>query len=163
MKEQERIETTSNITIEVKSQNYNCKGELIDAITAGSKLTKADAGRLEFVDEDSLTFKSSNCGRSKIEVDHNSSSTDILSDDDAIKSRTLEVDVKSQILNAEKGELVDAIAAGAKLTKADAGRFTGQKSEEWLNLKVEGATDDECAKTEMRSHSKLTKADAGKA
>lgn len=162
MKENEKKETTSVIAIEVKTQNFNSKGELIDAIAAGSKLTKADAGRLAFEDTDSLSFKSSGCGCPKIEVDHNGTSNDILSEEKASKTTTLEVDVKAQIMNADTKILIDAIASSAKLTKADSGRLTGQKSEEWFNLQVDGACETECGKTELRSHSKLTKADAGK-
>lgn len=162
MTENNKNETTSIIAVEVKTQNFNSKGELIDAIAAGSKLTKADAGRMAFEDLDSLTFKSSGCGCPKIEVDYNSTSTDIKSEDKTSKSTTLEVDVKAQILNADKGELVDAIVAGSKLTKADSGRLEGQKREEWLNLRAEGACGEDCSKTEMGSHSKLTKADSGK-
>lgn len=35
---------------------------------------------------------------------------------------TLEVEVKIKTFDLTKGELIDAIASGAKLTKADAGR-----------------------------------------
>jgi hypothetical protein len=162
MKENEKNEVTTVIAIEIKSQNFNSQGELTSAIAEGSKLTKADAGRLAYVDEDSLTFKSSGFGSPKMEVDHNSTSIDLKSEENATKSMTLEVDVKAQILNAETKTLVDAIAASAKLTKADAGRFTGNKSENWINLLAEGAAGSECGKTEMRSHSKMTKADSGK-
>ncbi|MES2512900.1 MAG: hypothetical protein V4580_02095 [Bacteroidota bacterium] len=162
MKDNGKNETTTSIAIEVKTQNFNDKGEVISAMVAGSKLTKADAGRLAFVDEDSLTFKSSGCGCPKIEVDHNSTSNDIKLEENATKNSTLEVDVKAQIKVAGKLELIDAIASGAKLTKADAGRLLDRKSEEWFNLQAEGANGTECGKTEMRSHSKLTKADSGK-
>ena len=69
MKENEKKETTTVIAIEVKTQNFNNNGELTSEIVEGSKLTKADAGRLAFEDVDSLTFKSSGCGCPKIEVD----------------------------------------------------------------------------------------------
>lgn len=162
MTENEKKETVSTLAIEVKTETFNASGDLTSAIVAGSKLTKADAGRLAFEDQDSLTFKSSGCGSPKIEVDHNSSSNDIASVDNATKQTTLEVDVKAQIMNADKKVLVDAIASGAKLTKADAGRLAAQKSENWFNLQVEGTNGSECGKTEIRSHSKLTKADSGK-
>jgi hypothetical protein len=162
MQETSKNETTSIIAIEVKTQNFNSKGELIDAIAAGSKLTKADAGRTQFEDLDSISFKSSNCGNPKIEVDYNSASTDIKSEEQAIRNTTFEVDVNSQILNTEKKELVNAIVAGSKLTKADSGRLEGQSREEWINLRAEGAYGDGCSKTEMRSHSKMTKADSGR-
>jgi len=45
--EENKIPTeTTTIEVEVKVQTYDMnKGELIDAIASGSKLTKADAGR----------------------------------------------------------------------------------------------------------------------
>lgn len=162
MKENEKKETTTVIAIEVKTQNFDSTGKLTSSIVEGSKLTKADSGRIAFVDEDSLTFKSSGCGCPKIEVDHNSTSTDFKSEDNATKTTTLEVEVKGQILDMNKAELIDAIASGSKLTKADAGRFLERKSEQWFNLQVEGANGSECGKTEVRSNSKLTKAEPGK-
>ena len=162
MEENEKNETTSIIAIEVNTQNFNDKGELTDSITASAKITKADAGRQLFTDEDSLSLKLSGCGTPKIEADYNATSTDTLSADDASKNTTLELDVKGQTFDMTKGELIDAIASGSKLTKADAGRLTGQTSEDWLNLQVEGGNGTDCGKTEIRSHSKLTKADAGR-
>lgn len=161
MEENEKNKTTSVIAIEVNRQDFNSKGELIDAIAASAKITKADAGREVFTDEDSLSLKLSGCGAPKIEVDYNAASTDTLADD-ASKNTTLELDVKGQTFDMTKGELIDAIAAGSKLTKADAGRLSGQTSEDWFNLQVEGANESDCGKTEVRSHSKLTKADAGR-
>lgn len=81
---------------------------------------------------------------------------------------TFEVNVK--LYNKEKGELIDAIAAGSKLTKADAGKFIEnpkvRKVEEWLNISIEA--DAPChsgtvvPKIAVRSHAKLTKADSGR-
>lgn len=42
----EKDNTTTTIEVDIKVQTYDMnKGELIDAIASGSKLTKADAGR----------------------------------------------------------------------------------------------------------------------
>lgn len=38
------------------------------------------------------------------------------------RKTTIEVEVKVQTYDMNKGELIDAIASGSKLTKADAGR-----------------------------------------
>lgn len=160
MTDNQKNETNTIIAIEVKTQNFNNNGQMISESVDGSKLTKADAGRLAFVDEDSITFKSSGCGTQKIEVDYNSTSTDIKSEDNATKNSTFEIDVKSKIRNAGNTQLVDAIASSAKLTKADSGRFTGRKTEGWLNLQAEGAKGTECGKTEIRTNSKVTKAEA---
>lgn len=46
MEDIKKAEVTTTIEVEVKVQTYDMnKAELIDAIAAGSKLTKADAGR----------------------------------------------------------------------------------------------------------------------
>ena len=41
------------------------------------------------------------------------------------KTTTIEVEVKVKTYDMNKGELIDAIASGSKLTKADAGRAVG--------------------------------------
>lgn len=47
MQETEKVRTsTLEFTVNVKTFNKE-KGELVDAIVAGSKLTKADAGKIE--------------------------------------------------------------------------------------------------------------------
>ena len=61
-----------------------------------------------------------------------------------------------------KGEVIDALASGAKLTKADAGK-AGFNSEEWLTVTVEAGMEKDQPKVTVNSHNKLTKADAGKA
>jgi len=150
MQECENKEITSKVMIELKAENYNSKGELIDAIAASAKLSKADAGRVGYVDEDSITFHEDGCGCPKIEIGINSTTTG-----EGKKLSTLEVDVKKQKLNPE-GVLVDAISAGAKLTKADAGRTTDKKLEEYFKLKVEGNCEGGCAVTDSYYNSKET-------
>ena len=78
------------------------------------------------------------------------------------RSSTFEFDIKVRLLNKEKNELVDAIAAGAKLTKADAGR-SAQIQEEWIDVVIDPSEKiGELPKLSVQSHSKLTKADAGR-
>ncbi len=77
---------------------------------------------------------------------------------------TIEFDVKVKTFDMNKGELIDAIAAGSKLTKADAGRV-GYNSEEKVIIRIEPTENDGscgCPKIALESHSKLTKADSGK-
>lgn len=75
---------------------------------------------------------------------------------------TFEFDVKVKLFNKEKGELIDAIAAGAKLTKADAGR-EALIQEDWIDVTIDPSEKiGELPKIEIQSHSKLTKADAGR-
>jgi hypothetical protein len=76
---------------------------------------------------------------------------------------TLAFDIKVQLLNKEKGVLVDAIAAGSKLTKADAGR-EADIIEDWIDITIDPSEKvNELPKIEIQSHSKLTKADSGRA
>lgn len=81
-----------------------------------------------------------------------------------IKSTTnLEFEVKVKLAGKEKGELIDAIVAGAKLTKADAGR-EADIIEDWIDITIDPSEKvGELPKVEMKSHSKLTKADSGRA
>jgi hypothetical protein len=158
--EDKKNQNTSSLVIEINIQDFNSKGELIDTIVADSKLTKADSGRQAYVDEDSITVRIDGCGCPKVEIDVNSISEEMA--EALTKDSTLELNVKAQKYDFEKKALIDAIASGSKLTKADAGREAGQKSEDWFNLKTEAAPEGGCPKTEIRSHSKTTKADAGK-
>lgn len=75
---------------------------------------------------------------------------------------TLSFDVKVQLMSKEKGVLIDAIAAGSKLTKADAGR-EADIIEDWIDITIDPSEKvGELPKVEVKSHSKLTKADAGR-
>ncbi|HAD33063.1 MAG TPA: hypothetical protein DCF44_00915 [Chitinophagaceae bacterium] len=151
MQECENKEITSKVVIELKTENYNSKGELIDAIAASAKLSKADAGRVGYVDEESITFHEDGCGCGKLEIGVNSTTTG-----EGKKLSTIEVDVQRKKLNPENGELVDALSAGAKLTKADAGRLLDKKLEEYFKLKVEGNCEGGCAVTDSYYNSKET-------
>jgi hypothetical protein len=148
----EEKEKTVNqtVAIEVKTQNFDAKGQLTDIIKAASKLTKADDGRINNTDDDSLTLSASNCGTTKVEVGYNSSSIG-----EGEKETILEVDVKAQKLDATKKELIDSLASSAKLTKADAGRNKTEKTEDWFNLNVE-ASETGCAKTESYYRTKVS-------
>lgn len=79
----EKDERTTTIEVEVKVQTYDMnKGELIDAIASGSKLTKADAGRaldtpikdiakelFKFTIEPTVTPEGG-CGCPKVEIEY---------------------------------------------------------------------------------------------
>ena len=76
---------------------------------------------------------------------------------------TLSFDIKVQLLHKEIGELVDAIAAGSKLTKADSGR-EADIIEDWIDITIDPSEKvNELPKIEIQSHSKMTKADSGRA
>lgn len=151
MNETEKLETASKLTIEVRTEKYNAKGELIDAIAAGAKLTKADAGRVGYVDEDSITLHQDGCGCGKLELGINSATSG-----QGKKESTVEVDFKRQKLNAENGQMVDVLKSHSKLTKADAGRSLDKKLEDYFKLKVEGNCEGDCSVTESFYNSKET-------
>ena len=157
MKDNQR---TTEVSLEVTSTRKGKNGELIDAIAAGAKLTKADAGRSAYVDNDALTVKIDGSETSTATVDYNSSSTS--TGDDASIEKTVEVTVKEQTTDA-KGEVSERPVGGSKLTKADAGRMENETAEDWFNVEVEDAGDGSAAVITTRSNSKLTKADAGRA
>ena len=73
------------------------KAELIDAIASGSKLTKADAGRV---------------------VEGMPSKIDAM----RLMAKMTKKEFDEFLIGNERAIIIDAISAGAKLTKADAGR-----------------------------------------
>lgn len=78
---------------------------------------------------------------------------------------TIEFDVKVKTFDMNKGELIDAIAAGSKLTKADAGRSLDVNTEDTVIIRIEPLENENgisSANITLESHSKLTKADAGR-
>jgi len=151
MKDNER---KTEINIEVTNTYYGKNGELIAEIAAGSKLTKADAGRMASTDEDMLTLKLNGSEKTKVEVDYNGSSTG--TGDDASVNKTVEVTMKEKVLDA-KGEVVESMVAGSKLTKADAGRMDNEIAEDWFNFQVEDGGEGNRSHVIIRKRSKLTK------
>jgi hypothetical protein len=80
----------------------------------------------------------------------------------------LELTVNVKKFDQAKGELIDAISAGAKLTKADAGRILENPAirsvEEFVNLNLEfcGESNDGgcgCPRIAASTHTKLNKAE----
>ncbi len=70
---------------------------------------------------------------------------------------TIEFDVKVKTYDMNKGELIDAIAAGSKLTKADAGRVNVEES---LILTIEQVDGSNCPNIILESHTKAIDATA---
>lgn len=75
---------------------------------------------------------------------------------------TTEVEVKIKVRD-EKGELVDAISATSKLTKADATRNSGDKTEDTIYISITPGDLPNYADAVISANfsGKLTKADAG--
>jgi hypothetical protein len=139
------------IVLEVKAINFNNQGQLLDAISAGAKLTKADAGRISQNDEDTITILGSDCGNPVITADYRSTSLG--------KGETktnLELDLKGQVYSKEKNQLVDGFSANSKLEKLDDGLDPNKKTEDWHRLKAEKDCKAGCANVESHYSTKTT-------
>lgn len=70
---------------------------------------------------------------------------------------TLDVQVRMQTFD-EKNQPLDALALGAKLTKADAGRWPSKFAEDWFTVRIEPSISSEgmfgTPKVETSYHSK---------
>ena len=75
--------------------------------------------------------------------------------------KKLVIIIASQFSDMDKKELIDAIAAGSKLTKADAGRLLRSLPKKEIIFYVFGRSKADLIDA-IASHSKLTKADAGR-
>lgn len=134
-------EKNLNVVLEVKASNYE-NGKLKNVFGGKAQITKEDDGRTSQNDEDSVIIRTSDCGTPKMEADYQSVSIgkgEVKTD--------IELELKGQTADA-RGALIDAIAAGAKLTKADAGRALDKAIEDKLALTAERDCNSGCAKVE---------------
>ena len=131
------------VVVEVKANNFNSKGELINAIEASSKLTKADAGRISQNDEDSITITGSDCGNPVLTADYRSTSHGV-----GEKETEVEIDLKGKIFNEEKKQIVDGFSAQSKLKTVFGGKNQNEVTEDWHRLKAEKDCKAGCAKVE---------------
>ncbi|MDO8999828.1 MAG: hypothetical protein Q7W45_08695 [Bacteroidota bacterium] len=130
-----------NVVLEVKASNYE-NGKLKNVFGGKAQITKEDDGRTEQNDEDTVIIRTSDCGTPKMEADYQSVSIG----KGEVKTN-IELELNGKTADA-KGGLIDAIAASAKLTKADAGRELDKAIEDLLVLKAERACDSGCANVE---------------
>lgn len=94
------------------------KKELIDAIASGSKLTKADAGRI-------FAGMPSKIDAAKLMalIDAIAASAKLTkADAGRMMAKMTRKKFDEFLIGNERAVIIDAISAGAKLTKADAGR-----------------------------------------
>ncbi len=79
------------------------------------------------------------------------------------QTSSIEVEIKIKVRDENSGELVDAISATSKLTKADATRTTGDKSEDAIYISITPGSQPNYADAVISANfsGKLTKADAG--
>ena len=139
------------VTVEVRANNFNSKGEVIDEIQGSAKLTKADAGRVSQNDDDSITIIGSDCGNATITADYRSVSNGI-----GEKETGVEIDLKGKTLNAEKNQLVDGFAAQSKLKTVFGGKSALEATEDWHRLKAEKDCKANCASVESFYNTKTT-------
>ena len=130
-----------NVVVEVKASNYQ-NGKLKTVFGGKAHITKKDDCRTLQNDEDTVIIRGNDCEPSKMEADYKSTSIgkgEVLTN--------VEIELKGQIADS-RGELIDAISAGAKLTKADAGRDIDQAIEDHYALKAERSCESGCAHVE---------------
>jgi hypothetical protein len=139
------------VIVEVRANNFNNKGEVLDAIEASAKLTKADAGRTSINDEDTITIIGTDCGNATITADYRSVSQGL-----GEKETGVEIDLKGKIRNPEKGELVDGFAAQSKLKTVFGGKNALETTEDWYRLKAEKDCKANCATVESFYNTKTT-------
>ena len=135
--------------LEVKAANYE-NGKLKNVFGGKAQITKEDDGRESQNDEDTVTIRTSDCGTPKMEADYESVSIgkgEVKTD--------IELELKGQTADS-RGGLIDAITAGAKLTKADAGRDLDKAIEDHLTLKAERDCNSGCANVETTYTTKIT-------
>ncbi|MBK9283057.1 MAG: hypothetical protein IPM51_01915 [Sphingobacteriaceae bacterium] len=138
------------VIVEVKGKNYS-KGQVINSFEADAIITKESEGRLNQNDEDTITVIASDCGTPKLEAKYQSKSIG----EGAIKTN-IEIELKGKTLDLTKNQLIDAIAAGAKLTKADAGRTLDKAVEDLLTLKAEKNCESNCASANAHYSTKIS-------
>lgn len=124
-----------NVVIDVKAINYQ-NGNVVEA---QGKLKTVFGGK-GAITEESLSFKGTDCGKSQLEANYNSTSVG-----EYEKNTDVELDLKGRLL--KNGTYTDVIAANVKIAKADTG-VEGTKNEDWLKLKIENSCDAQCAATE---------------
>jgi len=129
------------IVVEVKGTNYS-NGKLKSVFGGKAQITKENDDRESQNDEDTITFRGSDC-TNKIEGEYQSVSVG----QGEVKTN-VELELKGQTYDMSKAELIDAIAAGSKLTKADAGRALNTAIEDIHKLSVEKDCNADCATME---------------
>lgn len=131
------------VTVQLTATNYNEFGDVLNAIDASAKLTKADAGRESKGDEDNITINASTCDKPTIEATYTSSAHG----KGEVKT-TLDLDLKAKVFDDDKEELIDALSVQTKLEKTDLGQKEGFLTQDWYRLKAVKNTESGCASIE---------------
>jgi hypothetical protein len=133
--EQNIVKPNLNITLDVKAINYQ-NGNVMQ--TSG-KLKTVFGGKGQ-IQEETLSFSGSDCSKSQMEMNYNSS--DIAG---AEKETEVELTINGRVLAGEKE--IDVVSATAGFTKSEVLDFA-HKSEDYLKLKMENSCDAKCAASE---------------
>lgn len=144
--ENEKTKPNLSVAVTVKAVNYQ-NGNVMES---SGKITKTGPDHVNVAEEDTLTFRASDCTKSSMEVNYNSSTTGT-----GEQATDVELDIKGGILN-EKKEVVDVIATDAKLKVVFGGKGQIEKTEDWLKLKIENSCDAKCATTDSYYTTKTT-------
>lgn len=139
----------TNVTVVLNAINFNEHGEVLNAIDASAKLTKADAGRVPNGDEDYISINASTCDTPTIEANYQGQTAG-----KGEVSTTLELDLKGKVFNEEQQELVNALTAKAKLVKEEQGNDEAVLTKDWYRLKAVKNTDSGCASIESNYNTK---------
>ena len=142
----ENLKPNLSVVVDVKAINYQ-NGNVIEG---KGTITKTTSDRADIANEDSLTFRGSDCGKSTMEANYNSSTIGI-----GEQTTNVELGVKGRVLT-DKKELVDVVEASSKLKTVFAGRDKNHKTEEWLKVKLENSCDAKCATTDSFYTTKTT-------
>lgn len=135
------------IVVEVTGTNYS-NGKLKSVFGGKGQIIKESTDRKCRNDEDTIIFRASDC-TPKIEAEYKSVSIgkgEVKTD--------VELELRGQTFDMNKGELIDAIASGSKLTKADAGRALDTAIEDIHKLIVTKDCEADCASIESTYETK---------
>jgi len=144
----EKEKANLTVVIGVKAINYQ-NGNVMES-TGKLKTVFGGCGQTGMIADETLSFRGGDCGKASMEANYNSTSIGI-----GEKTTDVELGVKGRLLT-EKKELVDVVEANASLTKTEIG-IAGQKTEDWLKLKMENSCDAKCANSESYYTTKTTK------
>lgn len=145
----EKVKANLNVAIEVSGTNYTNNGKLKTVFGGKGQISKRDNDRTMRNETDTISIRATDCGGAKMEGEYKSSAIgkgEVQTD--------VELELKGQQFDMNKGELIDAIAAGSKLTKADAGRALDTAIEDIHKLLATRSCEAECATVESTYETK---------
>jgi hypothetical protein len=147
--ENDKVNPNLKVVVEVTGTNYS-NGKLKSVFGGKGQINKFNSEREAQNDRDAITIRATDC-TPKLEAEYNSTSIG----QGEVKTE-VELELKGQTYDMNKAELIDAIAAGSKLTKADAGRALDAAIEDTHKLRIERSCDANCAAVDSTYETKTT-------